>query len=948
MKDIFNIPKLNLANHYSPCTNIISPFIDEGEFLEHRPPINRNYSIDNFEYITDCNKEIITIGKGGYGKLYLARNKKDNKEYAIKYVSKKKMQSVGVDYSIIKREIDIHIRITHPRIIKLLSYLEDRYNFYLAMEYAPKGTLYQLIQQKRGMCENEAFYYFIQVASAIHFLHENGYAHRDIKPENILLDGKGGIKLCDFGWCVNVAKGERTTFCGTYEYMAPEMINDEFYDMGIDIWSLGVLLYEMIHGYSPFRASRFVKDAKKAQVEIFINIKNNNYTINKKMSKECIDLIDKLLTTDTKKRIKIDQLFMHPWVVNKEKEYFPFFKRYKEIETSNEDMSSSNRRLETDIDCIKSLDLKIRNAELFENSKYNQGIYVNKGISDKREKEKKIEKNNTSKHIKNKSYCFVYTKGNSLNNGIYFIQGNSGNKNNREDKISKEEKEKDRNNYEFNKITLTETNQDLINKNKKNELSPLIQKKEVDAKNNFVYSINSRRKKINLPRVIRTEKKEAENNRKLPPHENQEVKALNKKLNEKSNIKPEQKLELRNYSKPKNDKKAFIRVQRQELDDYIKRQNEINDLNLKMEKIKEKQELVISKLRKIEEKKRREESLQKLYDSQKSNTSFDYFSKTKRLKNQFSYVNYKPKKEIGSYSIKQFAKEKDNKNRILNIKEKAREKRSKSFQQLLTEKTLENKIKALLKEKKIKNKTNNTLNSLNANKIYMNNKENSVLRNMNNNKGEDDISIKENFKRFRKMVVHLKKRNNLNTDGNLYKSCNMDKEKNKSENKLIKTKYPKIYMKSSKANKSIQNIFYNTFFNCLFNNEQNNNSNIKNFNSNNNVNINNNNIYEQKNNILSNQKEFKSISSEKNIFKYKKLFELKTNKKEYENNLNKINDLVNYSSERKRGKIFIHPPRDEKNINEKDKSNYLYLNYKNHLIKSSKIHFPSNKKEIIA
>ena len=197
------------------------------------------------------------------------------------------------------------------------------------------------------------------------------------------------------------------------------------------------------------------------------------------------------------------------------------------------------------------------------------------------------------------------------------------------------------------------------------------------------------------------------------------------------------------------------------------------------------------------------------------------------------------------------------------------------------------------------------------------------------------------------MVVHLKKRNNHNTDGNLYKSC-LDKEKNKSENKLIRPKYPKIYMKNNKANKSIQNIFYNTFFNCLFNNEQNSNSINKNLYKNN-ININNNNnIFEQKNYILANKKEFKSISSEKNIFKYKKLFELKTNKKEYENNLNKIHDLVNYSTERKRGKIFIHPPREEKNVNEKDKFNYFYLNYKNHLIKSSKINFPPNKKEIIA
>ena len=113
MKVTLNSPKSSsLYKQFSSKSDSISPFIEEGEFLDHKPPINRNYSIENFEYITDYNNDPITIGKGGYGKIYLAKNKKDNKEYAIKYVSKKKMQTVGVDSSIIKREIDIHIRIT--------------------------------------------------------------------------------------------------------------------------------------------------------------------------------------------------------------------------------------------------------------------------------------------------------------------------------------------------------------------------------------------------------------------------------------------------------------------------------------------------------------------------------------------------------------------------------------------------------------------------------------------------------------------------------------------------------------------------------------------------------------------------------------------------------------------------------------------------------------------
>ncbi len=306
--------------------NIKSPFILKGEFKLNTQLENKDYLLSNFTMMKDSNYNNYSIGKGAFGELFLIKLKSNGKLYALKQVNKKKVIESGASLEIIKREISIHSRITHPYIVKLHSTSEDEKNYNMIMDYIPNGTLFSLIQKLHGLKENDAFKYFIQVASAIQFLHYNGLAHRDIKPENILIDDNKNIKLCDFGWCVDISKGERVTFCGTYEYMAPEIVKEQYYDYGIDIWSLGVLLYEMIHGFSPFRAHNNTKDAMK---EIFDNITHIKLEFHRNISNECKDLIEKLLS-DKNKRIKINDIFEHPWVKKFEKEYFPNFNREEE------------------------------------------------------------------------------------------------------------------------------------------------------------------------------------------------------------------------------------------------------------------------------------------------------------------------------------------------------------------------------------------------------------------------------------------------------------------------------------------------------------------------------------------------------------------------------------------------------------------------------------------
>ena len=807
-----------IINNKYTNKSLISPFIIEGEFLEQRPTIKSKYSLRNFKYLTNSKNDVIVIGKGGYGKLYLSKNVIDNKEYAIKNISKKKMKEVGVDISVIKREIDVHIRITHPHIIKLFSFFEDRHNFYLAMEYAQKGNLYQLIQKKKGMDENEAFHYFIQVVSAIYFLHINGYAHRDIKPENILLDKNGQVKLCDFGWCVNISKGERITFCGTYEYMAPEMINDELYDMGIDIWSLGVLLYGMIHGYSPFRAHHFQKDAKSAMKEIFMNIKNNNYVIERNISEECIDLIDKLLTIDQKKRIKINEILLHPWVVSKEKKYFPFFQRIK-IDTYNDD-----NNIDEDI-----------NEDIY--------IKIDKNMNNNYLKDNNL-KNNVNIKNNNNNY-YYYDNGNSINNGFHFIK-----------EKNKENIIKNKNN-KFNKEELIKKINDEKHKIK-DQLSLICQKPDQNdyiSQNNFIHSINNSKDKKSENSIINTLRalKRKSNLSEIKFNKNHDFNCYN----------------LKNIYIERNDKKS-------------------KDIEINKENEKEENKFNKNIIKRIKKE----------------------YENTKNLNNeQFSFIYNKPKKDININIIKNFIKGKMI-NQI-NPQISNGDQRARSLEKSINKNHLnfsENNIFKIKYKKEediqIQNpKEKNTNNNKEANN-YIQIKD--LVSDGINKDNKDD------FHRFRKKVVHIKKRSFLHQN-----NFKIIKTKEKAKNDKLYNQLSNIREK-----KPVQNIFYNTFYNCQFDNMPNN---SLNFNINQNANYTNN-FYVSINNNIRNRYPIKKYNTDYNH----NLKSVSNQKKDYKNkeeinDKNKVNDLINFCTENQIGKIYTNRINVIKSENFENKNNKRYI-----------------------
>ena len=335
MINIPNNDKILNKKYYSSITeenknyNFDSPYIIPG-ILNKQRKYDEKYNLNNFISIFENEKPKI-IGGGSFGQVFLVMNTINKKLYAIKHMTKKSLSTKLNSFEGIYKEIYIQSRIDHPNILPILYVKETSTDFHLVLEYASGGSLFHFIRKNKYLDEALAFRLFIQVINAVYFLHKNNLIHRDIKPENILLFDNNIIKLCDFGWCVKLEEGQqRGTFCGTTEYMSPELVNHEEYSKEIDVWSLGVLLYEMVHGYSPFRPDKQDFNAK----DVIENIRLHKLKFNNDVSEECKELIYHLLDEDPIKRYKIEDIFNSDFVKFYEKRKYGFpdqylFEKYK-------------------------------------------------------------------------------------------------------------------------------------------------------------------------------------------------------------------------------------------------------------------------------------------------------------------------------------------------------------------------------------------------------------------------------------------------------------------------------------------------------------------------------------------------------------------------------------------------------------------------------------------
>ncbi|XP_064611254.1 protein kinase C iota type-like isoform X1 [Liolophura sinensis] len=208
---------------------------------------NRQYRLDDFDLLR-------VIGRGSYAKVLMVELKKTKRIYAMKVIKK---ELVNDDEDIDWVQTEKHVFETasnYPFLVGLHSCFQSPSRLFFVIEFVNGGDLMFHMQRQRRLPEDHARFYAAEISLALNYLHERGIVYRDLKLDNVLLDSEGHIKLTDYGMCKEgLWPGDTTnTFCGTPNYIAPEMLRGEDYDFSVDWWALGVLMFEMLAGRSPF------------------------------------------------------------------------------------------------------------------------------------------------------------------------------------------------------------------------------------------------------------------------------------------------------------------------------------------------------------------------------------------------------------------------------------------------------------------------------------------------------------------------------------------------------------------------------------------------------------------------------------------------------------------------------------------------------------------------
>ncbi|NXO82151.1 SNRK kinase, partial [Sitta europaea] len=249
-----------------------------------------------------------TLGRGHFAVVKLARHVFTGEKVAVKVIDKTKLDTLATGH--LFQEVRCMKLVQHPNIVRLYEVIDTQTKLYLILELGDGGDMFDYIMKhEEGLNEDLAKKYFAQIVHAISYCHKLHVVHRDLKPENVVFFEKQGlVKLTDFGFSNKFQPGKKlTTSCGSLAYSAPEiLLGDEYDAPAVDIWSLGVILFMLVCGQPPFQEAN--------DSETLTMIMDCKYTVPPHVSKECKDLITRMLQRDPKRRASLEEIENHAWL----------------------------------------------------------------------------------------------------------------------------------------------------------------------------------------------------------------------------------------------------------------------------------------------------------------------------------------------------------------------------------------------------------------------------------------------------------------------------------------------------------------------------------------------------------------------------------------------------------------------------------------------------------
>lgn len=263
---------------------------DDENLIDLGPTEKLSVRPSDFEFLK-------VVGKGSFGKVLLAKQKSDNQVFAVKVLQKKAIMKRNEVKHIMSERNVLLKNVRHPFLVGLHYSFQTTDKLYFVLDYVNGGELFFHLQRERYFPEPRAKFYAAEIASALGYLHKQNIIYRDLKPENILLDSQGHVVLTDFGLCKEGIVGMDTTstFCGTPEYLAPEVLRKKPYDKTVDWWCLGAVLYEMLYGLPPF----YSRDT----AEMYDNILYKPLRLRTNISIQGRSILEGLLKKETEYRL---------------------------------------------------------------------------------------------------------------------------------------------------------------------------------------------------------------------------------------------------------------------------------------------------------------------------------------------------------------------------------------------------------------------------------------------------------------------------------------------------------------------------------------------------------------------------------------------------------------------------------------------------------------------